>query len=136
MELFDFVDAIFSPTLWKSISDSDKKKHFFMTQRFLSMKMPKETQYFNQIGVNPVAAMNTWHLILCRQFKGKPQWIFDYNKVVKRNTEKKKKVDISHKAIIAYKQDYKLSTKDFDFLMEMFPDEVIPELQVYDEYVG
>lgn len=135
MELFDFIDAIFSVPLWKEVTDSDKKKHFFMAQRFLSMKFPMQTQYFNQINTNPIAAMNTWHIMMSRQFKSKPSWMYDYGKVNKKEVEKKKKLDISPKAIVMYKNNYMMSTKDYNFMMEMFPEEVIPELQVYEEYV-
>ncbi len=133
MDLFDFLPTLFNKTGWEEISDSIKKKHCFMVQRILSMKYPMQTQHFNRLNTNPVAVMDTWHMIMSRQFSRPPDWTFQYSKIVIKTDKKAAKR--SAEAIAMYKRNNELCDEDYEMLVELFPDEVSGEIKIYEEYI-
>lgn len=119
MELFEFVDSLFDAQKYKKCTNADKKKHFFMAQRYMSINYPIESNNFNKIGINYVAVMDTWNRILTKMFKTKPGWT--YTKAIKtaKADVKDKVLDISDEAISFYLKRNKMDRRDFDFLSKI-----------------
>lgn len=91
MELFDFVKVIFTdPKKYSELKNSEKSRHFFMVQRFMSIKYPTTAQSLNRIGMNPWAVMDLWQIVAYRHgqlAKRVPGWI--YTKTKKTTTSEK-----------------------------------------------
>jgi len=86
MELFDFTKVIFTnPKEYNKLKNSEKARHFFMIQRFFSIKHPTTAQSLNRNGINPWAIMDLWQIVGSR-FQKVPGWI--YTKTKKAQTEK------------------------------------------------
>jgi hypothetical protein len=86
MELFDLTKIIFTnPSQYQKLKNSEKSKHFFMINRFFSIKYPTTAQSLNRNGINPWAVVDLWQLVACR-FQRVPGWI--YTKTKKLNKEK------------------------------------------------
>lgn len=87
MELFDFVRVMFTnPTEYNKIKNVEKGKHFFMINRFFSIKHPTTAQALNRVGQNGWAAVDLWQLVASR-FQRVPGWI--YTKTKKTSTSEK-----------------------------------------------
>lgn len=95
LELFDFVKVLFTDAKkYSTIRNSDKSRHFFMVQRFMSIKHPGTAQQLNRVGQNSWAVMDLWHLVARRysdKTKRVPGWI--YTKTKKVASEKDWKPD-------------------------------------------
>jgi hypothetical protein len=86
MELFEFVKVMFTdPKKYSTLRNVDKGKHFFMINRFMSIKHPTTAQALNRVGMNPWAVMDLWQLVASR-FNRVPGWI--YTKTKKATSEK------------------------------------------------
>ena len=86
MELFELTKIIFTdPSKYKTIRNSEKAKHFFMIQRFFSIKHPTTAQSLNRVGINPWAVVDLWQIVGSR-FNRVPGWI--YTKTKKVESEK------------------------------------------------
>ena len=91
MELFDFVKVLFTdPKKYSELKNSEKSRHFFMTQRFMSIQHPLTAQQLNRVGMNSWAIMDLWQIVASR-FKRVPGWI--YTKTKKASSEKNWKPD-------------------------------------------
>ena len=84
LELFDFVKVLFTdPKKYKTLKNSEKAKHFFMIQRFMSIKHPTTAQSLNRTGSNPWAIIDLWQMVALRyggQSKRVPGWIYTKTK--------------------------------------------------------
>jgi hypothetical protein len=86
MELFDFMKVVFSnPKQYAAIKNSEKERHFFMTQRFFAIKHPTTAQSLNRNGITGWAVVDLWQIVGSR-FQRVPGWI--YTKTKKAPTEK------------------------------------------------
>lgn len=127
MDLLPFIDAMFNKQQYAGISNSIKKKHFFMVQRFMSIKYPLEANRFNIVGINYVVAVDFWHIVLSRAFNRKPGWIFTKSPKTKMVAHKIGKMP--PKLIKFYLKGKKMDRRDFDMLVELYPDEFLVELK-------
>ncbi len=86
MELFEFVRVMFTDSKkYSSLKNAEKAKHFFMVNRFMSIKHPTTAQALNRVGTNPWAIMDLWQLVASR-FSRVPGWI--YTKTKRPTSEK------------------------------------------------
>jgi hypothetical protein len=93
MELFEFMKVMFSdPKRYKTLRNSDKARHHFMVQRFMSIKFPTTAQQLNRNGINGWAVMDLWSLVARRFGNRVPGWIYTKTKKA-QSTEKKWKPD-------------------------------------------
>lgn len=127
MELFPFIDAMFNDQKYAGIPDSVKKKHFFMVQRFMSIKFPMEANKFNVIGINYVMAIDFWQTLLSRRYNKKPSWMFTKSNKTKTASHKIDK--IPSKLVDFYLKGKKMDRRDFNLLRELYPDEFLDELK-------
>jgi hypothetical protein len=86
MELFDFTKVLFgNPREYQKLKTVEKGKHFFMIQRFFSIKFPATAQQLNRNGINGAAVVDLWQIV-GQRFGRVPGWI--YTKTKKVATEK------------------------------------------------
>jgi hypothetical protein len=86
MELFDLTKIIFTnPNQYQKLKNHEKSKHFFMINRFFSIKYPTTSQSLNRNGITPWAIVDLWQIVASR-FQKVPGWI--YTKTKKAPTEK------------------------------------------------
>lgn len=122
MELFEFVKVLFTdPTRFSKIKSSDKGRHFFMVQRFMSIKFPTTAQQLNRVGMNGSAVMDLWQMIGMR-FNGRvPGWIYTKTKKVEKN-EKIYKPD--PEAAKIWMQRNGLTERDLKDAIRFYPDDM------------
>jgi hypothetical protein len=119
-ELFDFVKVMFTnPKKYSEIKNSDKSRHYFMIQRFMSIQHPTTAQQLNRVGVNPWAVVDLWQLVASR-FNRVPGWI--YTKTKKVATEKTWKPDPEIAKI--WMKRTGLGERDLKDLIKFKPDEM------------
>lgn len=125
MDLFTFIEALFDKEKYANIPDSIKRRHFFMVQRFISIRYISEANSFNIIGISQIVAMDFWHMILSKKYSRKPSFLF--TKTIK--TKGKDKIDkFDHKFITYFIRVTKMNRKDFNFAREIFPDMLFEKL--------
>lgn len=91
MELFDFIKVMFTdPRKYQQLKNSDRARHFFMIQRFMSIQYPTTAQQLNRTGINGWAVVDLWQMVASR-FNRVPGWI--YTKTKKAPSEKNWKPD-------------------------------------------
>lgn len=130
MELFPFIDALFSREAWREVTEVDKRKYCFLVMRVISVKYPHEANLFNIPKVNQAKVMDAWHAFLCSRHSVKPQWMFapqSYKGEKKDNPLK----DFPKKLINSFLKDNGLDRRDFDLLTEIEPGVVVSELKSY-----
>lgn len=135
MELFGkngILDVMFTkPAKWGELSNLDKSKHLFMVQRFLAIKYPIQSNFYNKNGINPAAVLDTWQQFT-KKFGSVPRWI--YTKRNKQTTVKKKKsYTPSEEAIKLYCNRNSISLTQFEMAMELSPDVMIPYMKKLDK---
>lgn len=119
-DLFDFVAYLFGPPdKFRTVSNVSKKKHFFMSMRFLSIKHPVEVNNFNMLTINQLDTLTYFNMIMHRQYKVVPQWI----KTPTKKTDTKKEKDFDKEIIEYFIREKEMNRRDFDFYRSMFPDE-------------
>jgi len=80
MELFDFIKVMFTdPKKYSQLKNSDKSRHVFMIQRFMSIQHPTTAQQLNRVGMNAWAVVDLWQIVASR-FKRVPGWIYTKTK--------------------------------------------------------
>lgn len=125
--LFDFIKVFFgNNSKYKEVNDYQKKKHFFMLQRFMSIRYPDTAQKFNINKINPVAVVNLWKLV-ANKYNRTPIWIF--TKVKKQQIVKEKSFIPSEDTINFYLRYHKISKRDLKDAMKFNRDIILNELE-------
>jgi len=132
MELFDFIDALFCKIKYKAVADSDKYKHWYMTNRFLSIRYPIEINNSQIIGLgmkNSARMMDFWHNVLVKHYKSQPNWLRT------KSGTKQKVVDVlksfDKEIISAYCNHHQIDTQALNGLCEYFPKEVKDDVKAF-----
>lgn len=125
MELFDLTKRLFDRgNSWNEVTNSDKSRHAFMVNRFMSIKFPMQANILNNRNVDPRVTVDIWKDAMSRLYTKPPVWM--YTKVAKKEKEKKKSSKI---AIDRFMKLNKLSRRDFDGIEELFSDDLNKELK-------
>ena len=130
IKLFDLIDSMWDDVKWEKISESDKRTHYFMIQRFMSIMYIDETSRMNLEQINYARVVDFWREIMKRRYKSKPQFLF--TKTKKLEKEKEKKIAVDEQVISFYMKHNELDRRDFDMLFKMFPDALNDELKMYE----
>lgn len=130
VKLFDLIDSMWDDTKWEKISESDKRTHYFMIQRFMSIMYIDETSRMNLEQINYARVVDFWREVMKRRYKSKPQFLF--TKTKKLEKEKEKKIAVDETVISFYMKHNELDRRDFDMLFKMFPDALNDELKMYE----
>jgi len=119
MDLTEFLRTLFEkPTEWKNVSNYDKQRFFFMTQRILSAAYPVQAQAFNVTNINQPAVMDYWQSQLTKIYKRRPDWLWGWN-AKKEKAVKKVKIP-SDEAISRYLELTQLSRRELSDAVEIF----------------
>lgn len=130
IKLFDIIDSMWDDTKWEKISESDKRTHYFMIQRFMSIMYIDETSRMNLEQINYARVVDFWREVMKRRYKSKPQFLF--TKTKKLEKEKEKKIAVDTEVVNFYMKHNELDKRDFDMLFKMFPDALNDELKMYE----
>lgn len=126
MELFEFIDSLFSQEKWKNVSDTDKRKHFFMMNRYLSIKYPYQVLHLSLIKIDAPSVADYWHSSLSSLYSKTPGWV--YAKTIKRKSKDKKVSYPSSQMIEWYCKTEGLSPKEFEYKEKFLGEKFISEL--------
>ena len=124
------IDSMWDDGKWEKISESDKRTHYFMIQRFMSIVYIDETSRMNLEQINYARVVDFWREVMKRRYKSKPQFLF--TKTKKLEKEKEKKIAVDETVISFYMKHNELDRRDFDMLFKMFPDALNDELKMYE----
>ena len=130
IKLFDLIDSMWDDQKWWNISESDKKSHYFMIQRFMSIMYINESSHMNLQQINYARVVDFWREVMRRNYKSKPQFLF--TKTKKLDKVKEKKIGVDQPVIDYYMKHNELDQRDFDILFILFPDALNDELKVYE----
>jgi len=125
MQLFDFIRILFeNPNAYSELSNYDKAKQFFMTNRFMSIQYPIQANMLNHIRIPQAKAVDYWHRNMTNVYTKVPNWIFAKGQK-KAAKEKETKVKLPGKpAIKAYLEAHRISSRELDEAFQMFGDSV------------
>jgi len=125
--LFEFVSIMFDKQRYARCTDVDKKQHFFMVMRTMSILFPVEVNNFNIIGINQVAVIDYLHFLACITYKRQPR---ELSIPTKKSDKEKSKISKFKKEIITtYLRYRQLDMRDFDFLVSINEDFICSELK-------
>ena len=124
MDFKTLVDTIFyNKRNWNEISDNDKDSLFFIFNRYMGKKYPKQAQFFNTKNIDKAASMDIWFAYLKNEVRV-PKWFW-------LGPTKKKSPVIKDWQIV---QDFwELSLTDIHLLCELFPDDFKQEIKRIDK---
>ena len=109
----------FAKNDWHTVTDKDKEDFFFIFNRYMAKKYPKEAQFFNKRNVDKATAMDIWFLKLKKENRV-PYWFWT-------GATKKKDPGVKDWQII--QSFWKMGLNDIYLLCELFPDEVKAEIK-------
>jgi hypothetical protein len=133
MELFEFINTIFKPTEFKKVKMHERAKHFFMINRFASIKSPVPASYFNHIKINPGQAVSFWGETWGRSYSKTPSWM--YVKTRKAKEDKKAKQVFTDETIKAYCQKFEMTRRDFDTSLEYLGESFVSQVKEYEKFI-
>jgi len=132
MELFDINKKVFDKQGWDQVSNSDKKRNFFMLNRFFSIAYPMQANILQHLRINQSAVIDFWHLFLSSKYDKVPFWI--YIKGVKKSEEiKTKKINISKETVKQYCIFNKIDPKIAEDAILHFPNQFANELKQFEK---
>ena len=128
-KLFDFIKIMFTkPAVYKQIKQHNKKRHFFMINRFFAIKYPENAQAFNINGIDGGYAVDAWSL-LARRFTSVPGWIYTKTSKPKTSTSNKNEYIPSDKAVEIYMAKYEIGRREFKEMQKFAAPQLNAELQ-------
>jgi hypothetical protein len=135
MELFDFVNSLFSKEKYSKIKNVEKPKHFFMTQRFMSIKYPVVANEFNIIGISYTVILDYWHKQMSNIYTTPPNWM--YVKTKKAKEEKALKNNIpSEDAIEIYLKKTGYTRQELNDAISFFGDVTYDPIRKLDAVIN
>lgn len=131
MDLFDYIKCIFSQSKdYENLPDYVKKKHAFMTNRFLSIQYPIQADMFNKININPVGIADSWRKVGIRH-KRTPGWIFT-------KTKKKPKDSVyapSEEALTFHLKINEIGMREYRDAMKYEPEKITSDLKTIQKQI-
>jgi hypothetical protein len=133
IKLFELTTALFEqPGKWNQISTADKKKHFFMTSRFMAITKPLQALVLNHVKINMPAALDFWQGFMRQSYTKTPFWMFMPG--AKKKKEKKEKIaKVSTESIILYAKANYVEVKDINDLIRFYPDKTIKDIKQFEK---
>ena len=128
-KLFDFIKIMFTkPKQYKAIKQHNKKRHFFMINRFFALKYPDNANAFNINGIDGSYVVDAWSM-LARRFTSVPFWIYTKTKKAKKVTPSKNQYIPKEETIEVYLKKYEIGLREFNEMQKFAPAELKAELQ-------
>lgn len=119
MDFKTIADILFTKNGWGQVTDQHKSDLFFIVNRYLAKKYPRQAQAFNVRNLDKATAMDIWFNYLKRESRT-PFWFW-------AGSTKRKDPPIKEWQVI---QDFwKMNINDIYTLCELFPDDVKKEIK-------
>lgn len=133
MQLFEFTKTLFEdPRGWSKVSKTEKKKHFFMTTRFMSIAFPLQAQALNNVKVDQPSAMDFWQEFMRTKYNRVPGWMYTKG-AKKKKEEQEAKVSVSEKSVLDYARDMSLDPKSVKDALKFFGKETTKEIKKWEK---
>lgn len=122
MDFKTIIDIIFkNKNRYNELSNKDKDNLFFIFNRYMAKKYPKQSEFFNKKSVDKATAMDIWFTFLQKE-KNVPFWFW-------RGSTKKKDPSVKDwKIFLDFYKD-EINIKDMYLLCELFEDQVKNEIK-------
>jgi len=135
-KLFDFIKMMFEkPKEYDAIKQHNKKRHFFMINRFFSIKFPDNANAFNLNGIEGSHVVDSWRMVAGR-FKGVPGWIYTKTKKASPSAAKVKDRYIpSDEAVKFYMTKNEIGKREFEELKKFAQFELYKDLQMIEKSI-
>jgi len=134
MKLFDYIKVLFGKdTNWDKVSNYDKSKNSFMTNRFMSIKFPIQANLFNTLKIDPVGQAEAWRLVSSK-FNRVPGFI--YTKVKKSAKQKAKEWNPNPKALELYMKFNEIGEREYKEALKHNPSLVQSSIDILEKQMG
>lgn len=132
MQLFDYIKVLFDKDEhWDKVSNYDKSRNSFMTNRFMGIKFPMQANLFNTLKVDPVGQSEAWRMVATK-FNRVPSFI--YTKVKKQVKEKEWVPD--SKLVELYMKFNEIGNREFREAIKYNLPEVKSAINILEKQVG
>lgn len=109
MKLFDYIRLLFGKDSdWEKVSNYDKSRNSFLSNRFMGIKFPIQANLFNTLKTDPIGQAEAWRMVASK-FNKVPGFI--YTKVKKQPKEKEWKPE--PKAVELYMKYNEIGNREF-----------------------
>lgn len=134
MKLFDYIKVLFGKDVnWDKVSNYDKSKNSFMTNRFMSIKFPIQANLFNTLKIDPVGQAEAWRLVSSK-FNRVPGFI--YTKVKKSAKQKAKEWNPNPKALELYMKFNEIGEREYKEALKHDPLLVQTSIDILEKQMG
>ena len=134
MKLFDYIKVLFGKDVnWNKVSNYDKSKNSFMTNRFMSIKFPIQANMFNTLKIDPVGQAEAWRL-MASKFNRVPGFI--YTKVKKSAKQKAKEWSPNPKALELYMKFNEIGEREYKEALKHDPLLVKTSIDILEKQMG
>jgi hypothetical protein len=135
MELFELTKLMFeNPQGYLQVTSGDKRKHFFMINRRMSINYPIQTNILQHIKINDIAVIDFWQNFLRKHYNKTPYWMFTKG-IKKTSEEKEKNLTIKDSTIKEFCIYYGYDLKSVNESIKIFPEEMKKELNVFEKTI-
>ena len=134
MKLFDYIKVLFGKDVnWDKVSNYDKSKNSFMTNRFMSIKFPTQANMFNTLKIDTVGQAEAWRLVSSK-FNRVPGFI--YTKVKKTVKQKAKEWNPNPKAKEMYMKFNEIGEREFKEALKYNPSLIQSSVDTLEKQMG
>jgi len=134
MKLFDYIKVLFGKDEhWGKVTNYDKSKNSFMTNRFMSIKFPVQANLFNTLKIDPVGQAEAWRLVSSK-FNRVPGFI--YTKVKKSAKQKAKEWNPNPKALELYMKFNEIGEREYKEALKHDPLLVQTSIDILEKQMG
>ena len=120
--IIELANAIFkNRNEWKYIEDSEKKKYFFIFNRYLSKRYPYLAQTLNDKLFDEISGMNLIYAFFAN--KPYPKWFWS------KSEKKSEKTLFSNSEIVSLQERLDITKEELDILLMYHLDEVKEEIK-------
>lgn len=134
MKLFDYIKILFGKDeLWDRVTNYDKSKNSFMTNRFMSIKFPIQANLFNFLKTDPIGQAEAWRLVSSK-FNRVPGFI--YTKVKKSPKQKEREWVPNPKALEQYMKFNEIGEREYREALKYDPLQVRFAIDTLEKHMG
>ena len=134
MKLFDYIKVLFGKDVnCDNVSNYDKSKNSFMTNRFMSIKFPIQANLFNTLKIDPVGQAEAWRLVSSK-FNRVPGFI--YTKVKKSPKQKAKEWNPNPRAKEMYMKFNEIGEREYREAIKLNPQLIQTSIDKLEKQMG
>jgi len=135
MELFDLLNAMFAKRHeFEKTTLHERGRHFFIVNRFMSIKYPVQAQFLNNTKIHPGNGVTYWADTVGKMFNRTPTWMFVKTKKAKE--AKAAAQPVNEETIRYYCQKNQCSRRDVNTAMILVGEPFIEELQTLQRLIS